>query len=62
MVGWCSEMEEIVVWYYDVEMAKDAELSDGEMEEALKAGELLAPVEVFRLSEVRRWISDSKRG
>ena len=62
MVGWCSEMEEIVVWYYDVEMAKDAELSDDDMEEARKAGELLAPVEVSRLSEVKRWISDSKRG
>ena len=43
-------------------MAKDVELSDDEMEEARRAGELLAPVEVPGLSEVRRWISDSKRG
>ena len=62
MVGWSSEMEGIVVWYYDAEMAKGAELSDDEMEVARKAGELLAPVGVSRLSEIRRWISDSKRG
>ena len=62
MVGWCSEMEEILVRYYDSEMAKDTELSDCEMEEARKAGESHAPEEMSRLSEVRRWISDSKRG
>eukprot|EP00614_Pseudopedinella_elastica_P034973 CAMPEP_0172635690 /NCGR_PEP_ID=MMETSP1068-20121228/200610_1 /TAXON_ID=35684 /ORGANISM="Pseudopedinella elastica, Strain CCMP716" /LENGTH=43 /DNA_ID= /DNA_START= /DNA_END= /DNA_ORIENTATION= len=43
-------------------MAKDAELSGNEMEEARKACMFLAPVEVSRMSGVRRGISDSKRG
>ena len=55
-------MEEIVVWYYDVEMAIDAELSEEEMEEARKAGELLAPVEVSGINEVRKWIREHNRG
>ena len=55
-------MEEIVVWYYDVEMAIDAELSEEEMEEARKAGELLAPVEVSCIKEVINWIAEHNRG
>ena len=55
-------MEEIVVWLYDVEMAIDAELSEEEMEEARKAGELLAPVEVSGINEVKKWIREHNRG
>ena len=55
-------MEEIVVWYYDVEMAIDAELSEEEIEEARKAGELLAPIEVSGINMVRKWIREHNRG
>ena len=62
MVGWSQEHEEIVVWYYDVAMAEDADLSEVEMEEARAAGELLSPVEVSSLSDIRRWIKVHKKG
>ena len=62
MVGWCCVLEEIAVWYYDVEMANDAELSEEEIEEARKAGELLAPVEVPGINEAKKWIREHNRG
>ena len=62
MAGWCCVLEEIVVWYYDVEMAIGAEISEEEMEEARMAGELLAPVEVSGINEVKKWIREHNRG
>ena len=61
MAGWCCVLEEIVVWYYDVEMAIGAELSEEEMEEARSAGGLLAPVEVSGINEARKWIREQNR-
>ena len=55
-------MEEIAVWCYDAEMANDAELREEEMEEARKAGELLAPVEITGIKELRKWIREHSRG
>ena len=55
-------MEEIAVSKYGAGMVKGDELSDDEVEEARKAGDLLAPVEAPRVSKVKRRASASKRG
>ena len=43
-------------------MAIGAELSEEEMEEAYRAGELLAPVEVSGIKKVMKWIREQSRG
>ena len=55
-------MEEIVVLCYGAEMANSVELSEGEMEEARRAGELFAPVNVPGIKEVKNWIREHNRG
>ena len=59
-VDWSEELDEVVVWYYDVAMAADLELDEDEMNLARKTGVDLAPLECSSTCEVRRWIKASK--
>jgi hypothetical protein len=43
-VGWSEELGQVVAWYYDVAMAADLELDEGEMNLARKTGVDLAPL------------------
>jgi hypothetical protein len=58
-VDWFEELGQVVVWYYDVAMAADLELDEGEMNLARKTGVDLAPLECPNTCEVRRWITAS---
>jgi hypothetical protein len=60
-VDWSAELEQVVVWYYDVAMAADLEIDENEMTLARKTGVDLAPLECSSTSEVRRWIKESAR-
>jgi hypothetical protein len=55
-VDWSEELDQMVAWYYDVAMAADLELDEGEMNLARKTGVDLAPLERPRTCEVRRSI------
>ena len=61
-VGWSEKLEEMVVWYYDVDMAAEAELTDDELDALRKAGELTGPLELSSVAEVRTWIAEWKAG
>ena len=61
MTGWCCVLEKVAVWCYDVEMANEAELSEEEIEEARKAGELPAPVVFSDIEEVKKLIREQSR-
>ena len=50
-----------MVWYYDVAMAKDADMEEEEMREGRKAGPIAGPVEMSSVAEVRGWILASGR-
>jgi hypothetical protein len=50
---------EVAVWYYDVAMAADLELDEGEVNLARKTGVDLAPLEFSSTCEVRRWMKAS---
>jgi hypothetical protein len=59
-VEWSTQLGEMVVWYYDVEMAADAGLTDDDLDELRKGGEAIGPPELSSVSEVRDWIRDWK--
>jgi hypothetical protein len=59
-VNWSAELDQVVVWYYDVEMVADLEIDEDEMNLARKTGIDLAPLERSSTCEVRRWIKASK--
>ena len=50
------------MWYYDVDMAAEAELTDDELDALRKAGELTGPLELSSVAEVRTWIAEWKAG
>jgi hypothetical protein len=50
----------MVVWYYDVEMAADAGLTDDDLDVLRKCGEAIRPPELSSVSEVRDWIRDRR--
>ena len=55
------DLEEVVVWYYDVAMAADGELTEEEMNLARTGGLDLAPLECSSLKEVKGWIKATRR-
>ena len=57
---WDTELEEVVVWYYDVDMAADGDLDEEEMNLARTEGLDLAPLECSSVAEVQRWIKESR--
>jgi hypothetical protein len=59
-VDWSAELEQVVVWYYDVAMAADLELDEDEMNLARKTRIDLVTLECSSTCEVRRWIKASK--
>jgi hypothetical protein len=58
---WSEYLEELVVWYYDVDMAEDDEITEEEMREGRKVGLIVGPVGVTSIAEVQAWIRASKR-
>ena len=61
-VVWDADEEEVVVWYYDVEMAADGDLSEGEMDLARTEGLDLGPLECSGVTEVKGWIWAARSG
>ena len=59
-VAWDGELEEVVVWYYDVEMAEEGQLSEDDMHLARTQGLDLAPLEFSGISEVKAWIKAAR--
>jgi hypothetical protein len=51
----------MVVWYYDVAMAKNADLAEEEMRERRKGGLIEGPVEMSSIAEARKWVRESRR-
>jgi len=61
-VVWDADEEGVVVWYYDVEMAADGDLSEDEMDLARTEGLNLGPLECSSLTEVKGWIRAARSG
>lgn len=61
-VVWDADEEEVVVWYYDVEMAADGDLSEDEMDLARTEGLDLGPLECSSVTEVKGWIRAARSG
>ena len=59
---WDADEEEVVVWYYDVEMAADGDLSEDEMDLARTEGLDLRPLECSSATEVKGWIRAARSG
>jgi hypothetical protein len=59
-VEWDANLEEVVVWYYDVDMAADGDLDEEEMNLSRTEGLDLAPLECSSAAEVQRWIKESR--
>ena len=60
-VEWSGEMEAVLVWYYDVDMAKEAGVNEDEMNEARTGGLSLGPLESSSVAEVKKWIKEAAR-
>ena len=52
----------MVVWYYDVDMAAEADLTDDYLDQFRKNREVVGPLEISTIADVRRWIAESKHG
>ena len=61
-VVWDADEEEVVVWYYDVEMAADGDLSEDEMDLARTEGLDLGPLECSSVTDVKGWIRAARSG
>jgi hypothetical protein len=59
-VEWDTGLEEVVVWYYDVDMAADEDLTEEEMNLGRTEGLDLAPLECSSATEVQRWIKEAR--
>ena len=59
-VEWDAGLEAVVVWYYDVDMAADANLTEDDMHLARTEGVDLDPLECSGIAEVKKWIWDSR--
>ena len=59
-VEWDTDLEAVVVWYYDVDMAADEDLDEEEMDLARTEGLDLAPLECPSAAEVQSWIKESR--
>ena len=55
-VEWDGAAEEMVVWYYDVDMAADACYTEEDMHLARAEGLDLEPLELSSVKEVKQWI------
>jgi uncharacterized protein YfkK (UPF0435 family) len=61
-VEWSVEYSEMVVWYYDVDMAAEADLTDDDLDQFRKNREVVGPSEIPTIADVRRLIAESKHG
>jgi len=61
-VVWDANEEEVVVWYYDVDMAEEGQFSEGDLDLARTEGLDLAPLECSGVTEVRAWIKAARSG
>jgi len=61
-VVWDADEEEVVVWYYDAEMAADGDLSEDEMDLSRTEGLDLGPLECSSVTEVKGWIRPARSG
>ena len=60
-VGWSETVEEVVVWYYDVEMAAELDITEEDCELARENGIDFVPLEYSSIAEMREWIRASAR-
>jgi len=59
-VEWDAGLEAVVAWYYDADMAADANLTEDDMHLARTEGVDLDPLECSGIAEVKKWIWDSR--
>ena len=57
-VEWDAGLGALVVWYYDADMAADANLTEDDMHLARTEGVDLGPLECSGIAEVKKWIRD----
>ena len=60
-VGWSETVEEVVVWYYDVEMAAELDITEEDCELARETCIDLALLEHSSIAKMREWIRASAR-
>ena len=58
-VGWSETVEEVVVWYYDVEMAAELDITEEDCELARETGIDFALLEYSSIAEMREWLQAS---
>jgi hypothetical protein len=59
-VEWGADLEEVVVWYCNVDMAAGDNLTEEEMNLGRTEGLDLAPFECPSASEVQLWIKEAR--
>ena len=59
-VVWDATAEEVVVWYYDVGMAAEGELTEDDLDLARTEGFDLGPLECSSVKEVKFWINAAR--
>jgi hypothetical protein len=60
-VDWSEELDQVVVWYYDVAMTAGLELDEGELNLARKTGVDLAPLECSSTCELGKACSSFQK-
>ena len=58
-VEWGTYLEEVVVWYCDIDMAAGEKLTKEEIQLGRTEGLDLAPLECSSATEVHRWIKEA---
>ena len=56
-----DEYKEFLVWYYDIDMAREQKISEDQMHSALRENQSLDCMERSRCTEVRKWIRASNK-
>jgi hypothetical protein len=61
-VEWSGQLEAMVVWYYDVDRAAEAELTDDDLDALRKEGVVTGPLELSSVEEVLSWVAEWNEG
>jgi len=59
-VEWDAGLEAVMVWYYNADMAADANLTEDDMHLARTEGANLDPLECSGIAGAKKWIRDSR--
>jgi hypothetical protein len=59
-VKWDTDLEKVLVWYYDVDITAGENLTDEEMHLGITEGLDLDPLEFPNATEFQRWVKEAR--